>query len=218
MDPNESGFDTIIVAKMIADNRKAKTKESYKEDYNLAVRASAGERLAMTELAERLLDPIRTTVRFISGDSSDQDDWSQQAIMEVLRSIGSYRGESALTTWANRIVVRKVMKLAKKDRRRQRLMHVFQRLSPYDDVALPEESDTALLRRHLAQAFSKLPVKYRTVMTLRLVHQAGLTEITEVVGIPKNTVRQRLRRGKKLLRDKVSKDRVLREFLEEMEQ
>ncbi|MDJ0763871.1 MAG: sigma-70 family RNA polymerase sigma factor [Myxococcota bacterium] len=167
----------------------------------------------MTALAERLLDTIRTTVRFISGDDENQDDWSQVAIMEVLRSIGSFRGESSLETWAIKIAIRKTILLVQKNRRWN---IVLQALSSFEDKHSEHQmidDDRFLMRQRLARAFGKLPVKYREVVTLRLVYHYGVDEIAGIVEAPRNTVRQRLRRGRRILREKVEKDQVLREML-----
>ncbi len=198
----------------MSEKKRAEARATHLADHALAVRAAGGDRVAMTEVAERLLDTVRTTVRFISGDAKDQEDMCQMAIIEILLSIGSFRGESLLETWANKIVVRKTISLVKKNHNWIR----FRQNAKNFAVSSPEQplpqGNRFLIRERLAKAFEKLPIKYRSPVTLRLVYDQDIDDIAHTLRVPKNTARQQLRRGKKMLREMIKKDRILCEILE----
>jgi RNA polymerase sigma-70 factor (ECF subfamily) len=185
-------------------------------DVELAGAAAAGNDDARRELAERILDRIRTTVRYLCGDHADAGDFTQQCLVEVLRSAGSFQGRSRLETWANRITVRTAMRLLRKRRQRE---------ARFRPTELPEATTTdtpeAVLDRTRVQAsmarlLQKLTPERRSVLTLQIVYGYSIQEIAELTEAPLETVRDRLKVGKKQLRRLVLTDDALREWAKDM--
>ena len=144
-------------------------------------------------MAERLIDRVRTTVSYLAPNHPDADDLIQRALIEILRSAGSFRGESALETWADRIASRTAMRLLK-----QRARHA--------EVSGEDEAAKAGLRTRLAGLLSRLSPERRAAVVLHYVHGYSVQEISEITETPANTVRDRLRVGKALLRKYMLKD------------
>jgi len=164
-------------------------------------------------LAERLLDRVRATVHYLAADDADADDLVQLALVEILRSAKSFRGESKLETWADRITVRTSLRWLK--RRRSRHQQI-QRAAERDPAATASEPERALalrmLRRRLALKLDRLKPDRRAAVVLRHVHGYSVAEISELTGTPLNTVRDRLRVGKQQLRELVTGDPLLRDW------
>jgi RNA polymerase sigma-70 factor (ECF subfamily) len=68
------------------------------------------------------------------------------------------------------------------------------------------------LSRELARLLGRLTKQRRVVVVLRLIHQHSITEIADMLGIPVNTVRDRLQVGRRELRKWISRDQRLREL------
>jgi len=186
--------------------------ERRRDDQRLAQQAGAGDRSALRRVADRLLDRVRTTVRYVSADDRDQDDWVQLAMIEILRYIGSYHGGGSLESWADRITIRTALRHLKQRRKRERTLVVDSDARQRLPDNLGEMEQRLVLRRHLARHFDKLSPERRVAVTLRLVHGYAVDEIAELTGAPRNTVRDRLAQGRKQLRQKISNDPVLRDW------
>jgi RNA polymerase sigma-70 factor (ECF subfamily) len=182
------------------------------DDLELAERAAGGDRTARTRVAERMYNRVRSTVRYLSADHRDQDDWVQLVIVEILDSLRSFRGDSSLEAWGNRIAIRKTMRLIKTRRGRDRIVALEPEL--LDSVAEGHGQEARhLIRRRLARALGAISPKYRVVIVLRTVYEYSVDDIAQIVETPRNTVRQRLRRGRKMLAEKLSKDPVFEDWV-----
>ncbi len=187
-----------------------------KTDLELAYAASEGDIAARRKLVEQLMDSVRRTVRYLAPSDRDGDDLAQQALVEVLRSVGSYAGHSGLEFWARRIVVRTSLRALKKRRRVESVVSLA-----CDGVAgaqaqqnLESECGRQQLRARLTDLLSALPEGQRTAMVLKLVHNHSVDEVAALMDTPVDTVRSRLRSGRKEMRRRIQKDPGLMAWFE----
>jgi RNA polymerase sigma-70 factor (ECF subfamily) len=157
-------------------------------------------------MAERLIDRVRTTVSYLAPNHPDADDLVQRALIEILRSAGSFRGESALETWADRIASRTAMRLLKQRARHAEVVTLVAEPEPEEFLSGEDEAAKAGLRTRLAGLLSRLSPERRAAVVLHYVHGYSVQEISEITETPANTVRDRLRVGKALLRKYLLKD------------
>ncbi len=185
-------------------------------DAELVRAASAGGEEARRRLAERVLDRIRTSVRYLCGDSAESADLVQQCLVEVLRSVRGFRGESRLETWVDRVTIRTAM------RRLQSRRAELARELPEDPVAAtslddPERALTrARVQARLAAMMQKLNPERRGALVLQVVYGYSISEIADMTQAPKETVRDRLKVGKRRLRRLVLTDDALREWAKDL--
>lgn len=185
----------------------------HSEDLALARKVAGGDKRATRILVDRLMNRVRATIGYLSGAGDDADDYAQLALVEVLRSIGSYRGETKLDYWADKIAVRTAMRHMKKRRVK---MSQMTELTP-ESMGVDERTPQTLaarrqLRKRLAEHIAKLPTERRTVVTMRLVHEYSINEIADITGAPSNTVRDRLRIGRKELQKSILADPSLKRW------
>jgi RNA polymerase sigma-70 factor (ECF subfamily) len=181
----------------------------------VAVAAASGDPAALRRLADLLLDRVALTVRYLAGSDSDADDYVQLAMMEILRSIGSFRGESSLETWAEKIAVRTAMRHLRHRRWRGRIVE----LAPAPDgvsgsAGAERRCEQASIAGRLTAIVGTLTPERREVVTLRLVLGHSIEEISAITGAKVNTVRDRLAVARRQLRAKIARDPVLREAKE----
>ncbi len=201
------------MAILTTEKHDRKPNASHKGDFALAQAGARGDEKARRVVAARLYERIRTAVHYLSGDHRDKDDWVQMALVEILRSLGSFRGESALESWANRITVRVAMRQMKRESGREKVvaLHPDPRSNGTQDPT--EEHRRIEMRRCLARILGTLSDERRMAITLRLVYEYSVAEIAEMTGAPHDTVRNRLRRGRRQLRKKVALDPVFSDWV-----
>ena len=138
------------------------------EDVALARAAATGDPGARRELAERLLARVRAVVFRIAGVDPDAEDMSQAAIIEVLRSAHTFRGESALETWAERIAIRSAVRRLKQRRYRTSIVAFDSERQAVDPRDGERELDRQRVRRRMHELLAGLKPKHRIALTLKL--------------------------------------------------
>ncbi len=183
----------------------------------LARAAASGDQSARRRMAERLLDRVGVALRYLAAGDPELDDHVQNAMIEILRSAGSYRGDSSLEVWAERIAIRTAMRQIRKRRWRSRFM-------VYDSThkgCAPGPAPERMTTRHrvssrIAELLEELGPERRAVVTLRLVLGHSIEETAEITGAKINTVRDRLAVARRLMRERIRNDPVLAELREEI--
>ena len=104
-----------------SESNRAQSREGWADDLSLAKAAADGDPGAQKDLVHSVISSIRKTLAYISSNPSDVDDLTQLALIQVLKSAKNFRGESALTYWADRIAVRTAARQFEKRRRRENL-------------------------------------------------------------------------------------------------
>ena len=166
-------------------------------------RAQAGDQAAIASLVAEQQRYVYSIAMTITKDPADAADLTQDALIRFIRAIGSYRGETKLSTWLYRLVVNLGI-----DRMRRRGAPQI-RLDdegvdvdvvsddPIDDVAaVAERAEEAQIVR---AAVAKLPDAQRLALTLHYFEDQRYEDIAEVMGVPLNTVKSHIRRGKERL-------------------
>jgi RNA polymerase sigma-70 factor (ECF subfamily) len=163
--------------------------------------AAAGDRAAAHALLLALLPRVRNLVRYLIRGDSDTDDLAQEALIAILRGLGSFRGESSFERWADRVAVRAVFAGI---RRRRRESNDLAAALPELRLASPgvaTPADEFADRRQAAALLDALPLDQRYAMVMHHVLGMSVPEIARELGVPAETVRSRLRLGRTRLRE-----------------
>jgi RNA polymerase sigma-70 factor (ECF subfamily) len=133
------------------------------------------------------------------ANGADADDAAQMALMEILRSAATYREESSIERWADRIAVRTSLRYAREQRRRGWFMGSS---ADADEFRAHDENDGAHEEtpRRLDEYLAQLPAQRREVLVMK--HALGYTteEIAELTDKPVGTVKDRLVAARKQIR------------------
>ena len=132
------------------------------------------------------------------GDPDDAGDALQEAMISAFRRAGSFRGDSAVTTWLHRIVVNACLDLLR--RRAARPATSGLAAGAMDALALTSrgpapvaDNDTAL---DVTAALRTLPPDQRAALVLVDMLGYPVAEAAEVLGISEGTVKSRCSRGR----------------------
>lgn len=174
----------------------------------LIERCAAGEPAACAELVSGHERMVYQLALHLLGDRDEALDLSQEVFFSVFRTIGNFRGQSALKTWIYRIVINQARNRQRWWRRRYRSSQVSleEHLRQFGDVeskgdVLPDrllasKETSALIWR----ALDRLPFDQRTALILREVDGLHYDEIAFSLGVAVGTVKSRLTRARQALR------------------
>jgi RNA polymerase sigma-70 factor (ECF subfamily) len=178
----------------------------------LISRCAAGDEVACTELVAEHQRMVFHLALHLLSDHEEALDLSQEVFLNVFRTIGRFRGQSALRTWIYRIVINQARNRQRWWRRRHRSEQVSLEerietngeLPPASELAHP---DRMFGRKQLATriwaALNHLPFEQRTVVVLREIDGLSYDEIAFSLGVAVGTVKSRLTRAREALRDQL---------------
>ena len=141
------------------------------------------------------------------GNPADAEDLMQEAFLQLFRKIGTFRGESAFSTWLHRMTVNVVlMRLRKKslptDSLEETLEPDAENSGPKRDVGAPDlRLSGAVDRVNLERSIEKLPPGYRTVFVLHDVQGYEHNEIAEIMGCSVGNSKSQLHKARTRLRE-----------------
>jgi RNA polymerase sigma-70 factor (ECF subfamily) len=179
------------------------------QEIDLARRAASGDPSARRAVVGLLLDRVRTTVKYLSAGDRDADDCVQLSLLEILAALSGFRGESALGAWADRIAVRTSMRALKRRRFRESRVALVEEPLPGPETSWDDPRVRLEVRRRLAGHLDALDLDVRSTVVLKLVHGYSVDEIAELTDAPRDTVKGRLKRGRKILRRRLEQDPAL---------
>lgn len=180
------------------------------EERALVAAARGGDARAMTRLLQLVSDPALRFGKGFCRDEHDAQEVMQDVLTSLVRSLGTFRGESALTTWAYTVARNACL------RRRRRRAHAPVALESLDaregdgarafevpDQA--EDPERRYERRQLTEvverAIRALPTAQREVLMLRDVEGMPAAEVGRVLGIGERAVKSRLHRARIAMRE-----------------
>jgi RNA polymerase sigma-70 factor, ECF subfamily len=175
----------------------------------LISRCAAGDEIACTELVSEHQRMVFHLALHMLGDREEALDLSQEVFLNVFRTIGRFRGQSALRTWIYRIVINQARNRQRWWKRRHRSDQVSLEQRLETDGTLPpasnvDEPDRVLGQKELAvrvwDALGRLPFDQRTVVILREIDGLSYDEIAFSLGVAVGTVKSRLTRARAALR------------------
>jgi len=183
--------------------------DGLRQDERDAVAASRrGDREAFDGLVERYQrDVYRLCFRYLD-DSQDAHDVAQETFLRAYRSIGSFRGDSAFSTWLYRIAVNACLNF--RSRR-----HAANEALPEDlsDGApgAAERIEREELSQRVRRAVRRLPERQRATLILKVYHELTHEQVARILGSSVGTVKANLFHAlanlKRLLHDRAGRER-----------
>lgn len=191
----------VPAAKCIA----AVDRSSANSTHDLVSRAKEGDETAFAELFETHKKRVYSLCLQMTGDAAEAEDLTQDAFIQVFRKLGTFRGDSAFSTWLYRVAVNTVlMKL----RRRQPRQVSFDEPVCLESSFVPREygrSDPHLLgaidRIALVRAIKELPDGYRTIFILHDVEGYDHREIASLLRCSTGNSKSQLHKARLKIRE-----------------
>ena len=175
-------------------------------DDDLVKACAAKQPEALGELVRRYQDPLLGYLAKFLGDPRLAEDLAQEAFLQLFRKIGSFRGESAFSTWLHRLSVNVVlMQLRKKGLNQvslDEMMEPQQDDGPKKDFGARDNVLAGSIDRvNLERCIESLPPGYRTVFVLHDIEGYEHNEIAEMMGCSIGNSKSQLHKARMKLRD-----------------
>ena len=170
-------------------------------DHALAQRAAVGDLSAFEELYERHNRRVYSLCLRMTQNAAEAEDLAQEAFIQLFRKIGSFRGESAFTTWLHRLTVNQVLMHFRK--KGVRLEQTTDDGETPVQVVLGTQNPNQMPvvdRIALDRAIGQLPPGYRTVFVLHDVEGHEHEEIARLLGCSVGTSKSQLHKARMKLR------------------
>ena len=169
-----------------AAGRAARLREDDREALEACRR---GDREAFDRLVERYQrDVYRLCYRDLNNHE-DASDTAQEVFLKAYRAIGSFRGDSAFSTWLYRIAVNTCLNFrAARKPAGQELPEAI--VDPRPGAQSRVESDERSQR--VREAVSRLPEKQRATVILKVYHDLTHEEVAGILGATVGTVKANL--------------------------
>ena len=178
-------------------------------DFDLAKVAANGNMVAFEEIYKRHHRRVYSICLRMLQNASEAEDLTQDVFIQLYRKIGSFRGDSAFTTWLHRMTVNQV------------LMHFRKRTVKYEKVTdegeTPDQVVTGSVnpakmqivdKIALENAISQLPTGYKNVFVLHDVEGFEHEEVARILGCSVGTSKSQLHKARlklqKLLKKKAN--------------
>jgi RNA polymerase sigma-70 factor, ECF subfamily len=173
-------------------------------------KAAGGEPAALTRLVTLLRPHVEKQLLRYPVTDEDRRDLVQATLMQVIRRLGSFRGDASFSTWLFRVTANEALMLMRSQRRHR--TRVVAGLDLDELGSLPAANDrphdaegaahAAASERYtrVRQALEELPSGYRDVVALHYHQDLGLHEIAARLSTTESAVRSRLHRARSRLR------------------
>jgi len=169
-------------------------------DEILVRRARRGDDRAFEELVLRHQDRLYTLALRVTGSDADAVDCVQEGLVSAWRAIGRFRGESKVSTWLYRIVLRKAYDAV--EARGRRHLHAVDA----SELPLAGPAERVDERLDLVAALGALEPPFRAVAVLCDVLGLGAEEAAAVMDVAPGTVKSRLFRARARLAERLQEE------------
>jgi RNA polymerase sigma-70 factor (ECF subfamily) len=166
-------------------------------DIQLITRVVAGDAAAERELYEMYVDRIYRLAFRLAGDDELARDFTQATFIRAFEKIGSFRGESSLSTWLHSIGVSVALNGLRKTKRQRSREAPMEEGLTVGSTRVEADPD---LKERLARAIDSLADKYRTVFVMHDVEGYTHEEISGTLSIPIGTSKSHLFQARSKLR------------------
>jgi RNA polymerase sigma-70 factor (ECF subfamily) len=190
-------------------------KQTAPDEAELIARARRKDASAIALIIRQQNQRLYRIARSILRDDFEAEDALQEAYIRAFTSLDSFRGESRLGTWLARIVMNEALGRL---RRRKPTVEFDAFAKTHEGgaeiirfpAANPDlDPETAMAQREiralLERAIDALPEAFRTVLVARLIEGMSIEETAELFEIRPETVKTRLHRARRLLKQEMEK-------------
>jgi RNA polymerase sigma-70 factor, ECF subfamily len=184
------------------------------EDAELVRRALARDGAAFRAIMQKHNRRLYRIARGILRNNADAEDAVQDAYVSAFTNLGSYRGESALATWLCRIVMNEALGRLQRKRATLDIAAPESARSEAEIIQFPlstpnDDPERTMAQRQILQlveqATDNMPEPFRLVFVARVIEGMSVEETSELLDIKPETVKTRLHRARRLLRDHLDK-------------
>jgi RNA polymerase sigma-70 factor (ECF subfamily) len=161
-------------------------------------RAQGGDLDAFERLYRGHVGRVYALCLRLTSDRHAAEELTQDAFVRAWERIGSFRGQSAFSTWLHRLTVNVVYSAHRSNSRRDERVTSVEDLEVYSPTARPARPSE---RMDLDDAIAKLPSGARRIFVLHDVEGFQHDEIASMTGLAVGTSKAQLHRARRMLQE-----------------
>ncbi len=179
------------------------------DDVELVAQAKRGDERAFRTIMERHNRRLYRVARTLLRDDAEAEEVVQEAYLRAFAALSSFRGEASLATWLTRITLNEA--LGRKRRQRptvsldtvDAMQESNAQIIRFPNMSSDPERSTAQreIQKILEASIDALPEAFRVVFVMREIEEMSIEETAGFLGIRPETVKTRLYRARRLLRE-----------------
>jgi RNA polymerase sigma-70 factor (ECF subfamily) len=164
-----------------------------------------GTPLRYRVLVERYRRAVNGITHRLTGSASDAEELAQQSFVDAYAALDGFRDGARFSSWLYRIAVNNCKDHLKSRKRSEVALdgEVESERGRFSASFVDPESALAARERRgrIIHALQRLPLKYRTMLVLRDLEDLPYEKIGAIVRRPLTTLKIRVVRARKMLRD-----------------
>ena len=165
--------------------------------------AQQGSVAAFEHLYRENVDRVHALCLRFSGDRVRAEELTQDVFVRAWEKMGTFRGDSAFSTWLHRLAVNVVLGSRRSDGRRGDRFILTEDLTIFE---APDSRGTDVgMKMDLEAAMAMLPESARTVFVMHEVEGYTHDEIARLTGRAEGTCKALLHRARKLLKERLER-------------
>ncbi len=163
------------------------------------------DQLAFRKLVNQYRSKVISLAYGFVKNQEESEDIAQDVFIKIWRKAESFKGESSVSTWINRITINSALNQLRKNKRISFLHDIssFLNLSssetPYKELVSKERNNI------FYKAIGGLPENQGIALNLRHIQNFSYQEIAEIMNVSVSSIESLLFRAKKNLKKKLTK-------------
>ena len=178
-----------------------------KQEQQWVEAARQGDQSAFEQLVHLYEKRVLALTTRMCKNPADAEEAAQEAFLSAWQGLPFFRGDASFSTWLYRLASNACVDLLRREGRRQSaagpsLNDEEVQLEVPDTAPSPQEqAERSELRQQIEAGLQALTPDHRQVLLLREMHQLSYDEIAQTLDVDVGTVKSRINRGRKQLRN-----------------
>jgi len=177
---------------------------------DLVERAKSGEVEAFEQLILNCQKKVFNIAYRMIGNYDDANELAQEVFLRAFRSMKKFKGDALFSTWIYKVTVNVCLDEIRK-RKKKIVVSLDQEIEIKDgevkrqipdNAPTPDiELETKELKNAVNESIQQLPDDYKSIIVLRDIQGFSYFEISKIVNCPEGTVKSRISRARKALKE-----------------
>jgi RNA polymerase sigma-70 factor (ECF subfamily) len=171
---------------------------------HLVERAAQGELVAFELLADLYRPTLLSLATRMLRDSDDARDAVQETLIKAYRAIGDFDPLRPIKPWLCRICANCCVDAVRARKKQPDSLEHHEHMLKDDSENLEDRAVRTMRERLIVEAVSRLPERYRNIITMRHFDHMDVNEIAIALDKPEGTIKSWLYRARALLKKDLS--------------